>query len=315
MKFQQMKLLAPIFLAVGFCSSAQASFELVLMVDLNNHCIQRYDGESGVYLGNFGANRLSNSMFAMALDQGRNRVYVSDVNAVRAFNYNTGEYIASITSTASNLGVFSNGDILVSNGTNCKRIDFATGNVVTTYDVTAGGFNGNVVACTVDENDNVFVADGTANLSTNSCFIDRFSPSGTYIASSANYAQRFTGYAQQMRAKGGQIIIGDGAASRVNYFNYTSGAPVLQPNTVINGNVTVFGVALGHSDIRYVAGTDGTNSRLLALYSNGSTQQVIATPQISASSVRQIAVVVAPEPGPMIGLGLGMFLVLRRKNS
>lgn len=300
----------------GFCS-----FELVLVADEVNHCIHRYDGESGVYLGKFGANRLSNSLNAIAIDQARNRIYVADYIYLRAFNYNTGEYISSITAPTGNvlpgnLSVFTNGDLLISNGTSPLRLNFATGATVTTYNASAGGTFGNVVASTVDEQDNVFLADGMGDTGSNSCVIDRFNADGTYLSSSGTYIQAFSGSRfQQMQARGGRIIVGD-SLTRVNILSYGAGAATFLNKVVVTGMSSFAGTAMGHGDVRYVSGTDGSgNSKLYAMYENGFSQQTIPTPQIGVNNIKQIAVVVAPEPGSLIGLSLSMVLIARRKKK
>lgn len=307
---------------VAVSAFSQASFELVLAVDQTNHCIHRYDGDSGAYLGNFGGLRLDAAgygPFGMALDQTRNKVYVGTNAGIKSFNYNTGEYLNTIQApNGLNFGfsVFSNGDLLTNINTTVQRISSTTGALIQTFNLSAGGLQGTALSAAVDENDNVFIVDTITGSGTNNAKIDRFLGNGTYLSSTGFYTQRAVNNFQQMQARGGHLICGDDTTGHYTAMTYTAGSMGSPFQNFYSSDMTqTLGVAMGHGDIRYHSGPGPSGaSRIVINTETGGPANILPTPQIPANAMRQICVVVAPEPGSLLGLGLGLLVISRRKK-
>lgn len=302
-------------LAVSLVGVAQASFTLALVADNVGRCIHRYDLDSGVYLGKFGQFALG-SAYTMGLDQARNKLYVYDSGNIKAFDYNTGEYIYSISNFGTfGMGVFSNGDLLISNGTTVSRINSTSGVLINTFNISAGGFQGYATSVAVDENDRVFIADSAIGTTANNAKIDMFAGNGTYIASSGFYSQRFNTYYQQMRARGGRIIAGNDSLGGYSTFNYTNlSVSTIGTYSAFGGMTQTFGVGLGHGSLMYLTGQDASLNPLLQVTDSSSLAQSIPCPQIAANGIRQMAIVVAPEPGTIAALALGIAFLNRRRK-
>ncbi|MCE9558713.1 MAG: PEP-CTERM sorting domain-containing protein [Armatimonadetes bacterium] len=302
---------------VAVSAFSQASFELVLALDTTNRTVHRYDGDTGTYLGNFGNLRIGSGAFAMGVDQARNKVYVGTDEGIKAFNYNTGEFITTIpTAGPSNISTFSNGDLLIQSGAGVWRANSTTGANIVTYNVSAGGQQGSVAAAAVDENDQVFISDSSVSSAANNAKIDRFAGDGTYIGSTGFYTQRLFSFYQQMQARGGNLVIGDDNTGFINTMTYTAGAMGV-PSKITNASdmTQVMGVAMGHGDVRYRSGYGPSGaSRIIISTATGGPIITFATPQIAANTMRKICVIVAPEPGSLLGLGLGLLVISRRKK-
>ncbi|MBN8691321.1 MAG: PEP-CTERM sorting domain-containing protein [Armatimonadetes bacterium] len=302
-------------LAVSLVGVAQASFTLALVADNVGRCIHRYDLDSGVYLGKFGQFALG-SAYTMGLDQTRNKLYVGESSTIKAFNYNTGEYLYSMNGiTSVGLGVFSNGDLLTSTGGSVSRINSTTGATINTYNLSAGGLQGTVAGIAVDENDRVYISDAVVGSTSNNARIDVFGGTGTYILSSAVYTQRLNNSYQQMTARGGKLAIGSDTLGGHYQFNYTNSTMVYGLTGFSYGGMTQsMGNGFGHGNLLYVTGMDGSGNPLLQVTDSYSMTTTIPTPQISTNGMRQMAIVVAPEPGTIAALALGIAFLNRRRK-
>lgn len=302
-------------LAVSLVGVAQASFTLALVGDNIGRCIHRYDLDSGVYLGKFGQFALA-SVYTLGLDQTRNKLYVADNSTIKAFNYNTGEYLYSITGISSvGLGVFSNGDLLTSTGGVVNRINSTTGGFINSYNLSAGGLQGTVASIAVDENDRVYICDAVAGSTPNNARIDMFGGTGTYLASSAVYTQRINTFYQQMTARGGKLMIGSDTLGGFNLFNYTSSTITYNLTGFSFGGMTQsMGVGFGHGNLLYLTGMDASGNPLMQVTDTSSTALNIPATQVATNGMRQMAIVVAPEPGTIAALALGIAFLNRRRK-
>lgn len=301
---------------VSLVSAAHASFTLGLVGDNAGRCIHRYDLDSGAYLGKFGNFALGN-VFGMGLDQARNKLYVGDAGMVKAFDYNTGSYLYSLpASNAVGISTFSNGDLLLSNGTIVTRVDATTGATINSFNYAAGGLQGSAASVAVDESDRVFVCDSAIGATANNAKIDVFSGNGTYLFSSAAYTQRFAFYYQQMQARGGRLIMGNDSLGNYHFFTYGS-TSIAYGGTpgALSPMQQILGVGFGHGSLRYLSGTDSSTNPILQVTDAYNVFQTIPTPQISLGGMRQLAIVVAPEPTSFAALALGLgFLARARKK-
>lgn len=129
-------------LSVPFAASA--SFELVLALDATTKSIHRFDGDTGAYLGAFGANKLV-APRNMVISQATGRAYVLDGNYIKKFNYNTGEYVGLFAAPVLvgadvKMGHANDGSLLIPNGGNLVRKVNDSGLVLQTLVASNSGF-------------------------------------------------------------------------------------------------------------------------------------------------------------------------------
>lgn len=126
-------------MALGLISSltihAQASFELLMALDFDatlGYHVDRYDPDTGAYLGNFAGGRYP-TISAVEANKARGEAYCAVGNAVAVFDYSTGGH-KNIFSWG---GAFLNGLMMGQNGFlygfgggTVRRMDPATGAVI-----------------------------------------------------------------------------------------------------------------------------------------------------------------------------------------
>lgn len=89
-----------------------------------------------------------------------------------------------------------------------------------------------------------------------------------------------------------------------------------QANLFVSGFDGIAGLAAGHNDLFHVAGMAGGTFSVARLFT--STLDGLPPVAISGTGItapRDVAVLVAPEPGTMAALGLGLAALLRRRRS
>lgn len=115
----------------GGAATSHASYELMLVGDVTDREIDRYDPVTGTYLGSFGKGFLS-SVTDVKVDSSTGRAYVADYSAgrIKTFDYSTGLYLGSFTA--------STGAYFVSQLSNGNLVASGYGNTVPTQYTTAG---------------------------------------------------------------------------------------------------------------------------------------------------------------------------------
>lgn len=286
---------------------SQASFELILAMDRgtgSNGKVHRYDGDSGTYLGSFASGWVGASS-VMAVNQSANELAVGTGGFIRIFNYNTGEL---------------------------KRTLF-TGNTLTTLTY-AGGNNFSYTLGTVS---GIFtinsIAGGASTIATGTfgAFVKHLVVNGSdirYTDSSTNQVFRstnggttFTSYGIPAVALTGGLAQGIASGNNYNdiyytstsvggiYYDYGSGAGSL----TFAGFSGTTGVGLAHGGSNFILGTataGGARFIKTDTYLNSGFQ--FDAPQITTPG--HIAVVVAPEPGSWMALGIGAAALLSRRR-
>lgn len=300
------------------CSSALASFEMVLVADNGSNStatrrIHRFDPDTGVYLGAFG--NFSTDIRSMTIRQGRNEAIVTAGSGVYVFDYNTGALKRDYSSTTFTDIAISQDDTYfygVTGGsviwrTTTAAMDagslpisaFITEASTTQISSIAATAGGNIVtgqnragALTTFSYNGVSGGVGTQTVA--------FSPGSTL------------GAAENVRG-GGAIqaynFSGVGRAVRFSSFGSQSGALF-----VASGIGTATAAAAAHTG-GFVAGIDAltpTQGLVTRFTSTGIEMQ-----SFGGSVLRKpvaMATVLAPEPGTMIALGAGVAVLLRRRK-
>ncbi|MCE9559205.1 MAG: PEP-CTERM sorting domain-containing protein [Armatimonadetes bacterium] len=290
--------------------SARASFELLLVADNGSNtfatrAIHRFDPATGAYLGKFGGFNLT--IAATFLDQATNSLYVTAANGTTRWNYNTGEFLGSSTfaTAAGQVAVRPGGDRAV-------FLNGLTDMLFTDYPTIGGGANLGFLAgasyssamwtsktsLVAFETNQSRMVNLTTNLAGTTATVGTISTGGAASADSG-----------QICANGGatQLIVAGGTGGNARI--YVPGTTAVGTLNSVGGNVMSaasahFGFFLG-SNQGAAGRVDFYDNRFNLTRQFG--QSVLVNP-VSMQSV------LAPEPGSMAGLGLGLVALLKRRK-
>ena len=291
-----------------------------MVADRGTKSVHRYDGSTGVYLGQFGNGYLQNPM-SMVLDQANNRVFVADQvgtgdgslpNSVRvwSFNYNTGEYLSSFRTPynyAQPQIAFDGSTLLVGHDGTLFDVYGLGGNLITSY-FWGGATNPKGLASA--SGGLTYAVEGNKLYSRNSSGLQ-----STFTMSSAISASSSSGQRQLAISGSRAIAVGAISFSAINLasLSTTNSANSLATTTLTNYN-QINGAGFGHGDVAYIAGTNGTIGQMSrVLYSEGIQLQVFGSGQLIEP--HSIAVVNAPEPATFGALGAGLLVLTRRRRK
>lgn len=306
--------------AIATVGAAHASFELVMVADRGSKSVHRYDGSTGVYLGQFGNGYLQNPM-SMALDQVNNRVFVADQvgtgdgsgsNQVRiwSFNYNTGEYLSSFRTSYNYLQpqiAYDGVNLLVGHDGSIYDVYSTSGSNVLTW-AWSGATNPKGLATSTGGMH--YAVEGNKLYSRNSVGVQSTFTMTSSISASSTPGQR------QLAISGNRALaVGAISFSAINLASLSTSntANSLTTTTLANYN-QINGAGFGHGDVAYIAGTNGTIGQMSrVLYSEGIQLQVFGSGQLIEP--RSIAVVNAPEPATFGALGAGLLVLTRRRRK
>ncbi|MCE9558980.1 MAG: hypothetical protein K8R88_08515 [Armatimonadetes bacterium] len=302
-----------LFAIAGFAS---ASFDLILVSDLNNHCVHRYDGDTGTYLGSFGNNILVTPL-SITVDQTLGIAYVGDDGVgLVAMNYNTGQVLWTNNgiNLISDLAPLSNGGVMRTINQNLTSTAFqtfaspSTSSTATSYTNSVSSSWGTVGR---DGAGDYLVQDRTSNR------ILRYNPAGFTAPELAGVTGSFV--ASSTGAVSSDRIISLTTSGAMVCASTQSATLVGSTGSLPTGSWTsVTEAAFGHANFAWGLGTNASGTRLQR-YQRGvsnNTFSPIGT-QIGLTQVGSatgMAVVVAPEPGSLLTLSLAA-LALRRKRT
>jgi hypothetical protein len=313
----------------AFCvSSALASFDMMLMPSFSNR-VNRYDPANGVALGGFNAN--SARLITIDQAQGRAFVYDSANSRIRGYNYNSGESfgisatIGGATSLDYHAGTnrvfaLNSGGLFFTTPGSGALSTFVTPSAGTTWHTTV--VSGNVIT--------VFGNSGTGNIVYESyncstgASVGSGSTFGIVLAASAIGKPTFFAspnapngfYAFTYVNLTGGVNVGRssvnalGAAGLVTGFSlpgFASGT-VMPTAVPAHGGFFLVGQSATTATDTLVRKMDNASS-FAAEYTN-----TISGTTFTAGAY-QAANVVAPEPGSMIALGVGIAALLRKRRS
>jgi len=294
---------------------AHASFDLSLVTDAGTNSVHRIDPITNAYLGSFGGGILSNPR-GIAINQSLQRAYILDATSrVSVWNYNTGEFVSSFNanlSGASFLTANSDGTLNVAGSSTVRRYS-VTGSTLATY--TRSG--------TLNVQQGILLQDGQFYMSTrtgDSRALERFNyTTGAFIGSSSWLADRMIPMSGSFDASP--------SANALNAFAFL-GSAVVELDVINNGPSstvatstqlidTVVGVAEGHGSMSFVLGRDKTTPTrggIARFDRNTFTYGLTLAGTANIVNPTGLANVVAPEPGTMIAVGVGLAALARRRR-
>jgi len=308
--------LVALFLVTSISASSFASFELLLVGDNGNNTtatrkIHRFDGDSGVYLGAFGA--YNTDIRAIARRPGTNQLFTLTTTHLFIQNFNTGELINDFAVNATSLAFHpTNNFLYFTNSTttitraSLMTIDSGTlssSNVLTDAGATSinsVGFTSTGIMMTAQQRGGfpTVYSYSTSLVGFNSATLLAGVPLGLVSRSSSG---------------GAEVPYTFGGLGRFGRYNSFG-----QSNAVISSTTLSTGVAMAPGHVgSYLVGKDVTNPALglVTRYSASGAEMQSFGNSVLRSPVA-MASVVAPEPGTMAIVGLGLAaLKLRRKRS
>lgn len=304
-----------LFLAlVSAASVSSASFDLVLVGEVGVfpgfNRIHRYDGNSGTYLGAFNAG--VNSIGSMAANYATGIVYVTSNNRIFGFNYSTGEQVFTSASILNPNSIkIHNGQLYAVNNLNLQAINTTTGSATTVVSAQAGQLFRDFTF--LSDNSYVILDDTGARLL-------GFNSSNQFVSQLG-----LTNYSNF-----GYLALNGGSTNSIvaQYRNVATTTVVTQFRTSFAGGfstptLTLVSTAFATSSTDIEMAHDGTwwlarnSSGTLSAFRNGlagSTMTGFAMPQITNPSAH-MAVVLAPEPGTLAAIGLGLGALLKRRKT
>lgn len=295
--------------AIAVSALSHASYELMLVCDNADRVIHRVDPVSGAYLGSFGKGFLSFATHvAVNPANGLAYVYDSGNNKVLTFDYSTGLYRSSFSTAGlvtlngsfGYLSVASNGDVLlgVSYGGGFRLN--ASGAVIAQYGVPAGGTGLTKVIQGADGA--IYGVDWIGKR------VARYNFAGGAPTSYSSANQAYWDLAAF-----GSLGLGL-SETAVTKLNMNAGMASIssQPLTQFGLNAAQ-ALARGHGNMSFVGGWTGSGYRIVKF--DGTDYQNWGYIEHSAiKNITGIATVVAPEPGTMIALSLGVAVLARRRR-
>ncbi|MBN8691180.1 MAG: PEP-CTERM sorting domain-containing protein [Armatimonadetes bacterium] len=309
-----------LIIAAGMGTLAHASFDMMFVADGVTKSIHRIDPINGVSLGRFGAGFLSNPV-SVSLGP-NNEVWVLDQpgsnSRVRKFNGNTGDYLGGFslyysTGSDSKLRVVGN-NVFVTSGNG-----FGSGYLFN-YQLN-GNLNGASYLSLTEagnQTQGVAVIGSTVYCSSIQSAFSRHLFYQTPVSSSWNGG--FIGYSNTVTssANPGYLTAANGllvhTAGVTQGFVFNSSLAFIQ-SFGISGFTSIKGLAGGHEDLVHVAGMTSNGFGVAKYYSG--TNDFISPTVIGGTGItdpRDIAVLIAPEPGTMIALGAGLAALLRKRR-
>ena len=301
-------------------SSAHASFDLVMVMDVGTKSIHRFDGITGSYLGSFG-NGMLNFPDSFAIDRTSGRAFVFDASMgmTRVFNYNTGAHLAdfSITGNAQTL-TFGNGRLIRG---------FVGGAFWSTFDGNGtylGGMSGtSTIANPVSMGGAVMesgrfvglLSNGNNNGLNELLVFNTAATNATQVGNNAFGGPAYYDGVQQVAVGGNRVFLATSPANgRLFSVNPSSGAITQDGSYSMPG--LLGGAAFGHGNQLYYSQNDGgvkSISRSVITSSN-SIVEFSTFGQGFLVNPTMMQVVAAPEPGTLAILGMGVAALMRRRN-
>lgn len=299
-----------IFALAASTVSAQASFEMTLLLNLGSNAVQRVDPENRMMLGSFGSNRLFNPS-AITIDQANNEAYVLNAYAsnpttsrITVFNYNTGEFKRE-WNTGLNLSSVGDIDYIPGRGLYVPintgiRLYSEGGATLTSY---AHPTLANIYVVEASQSfDEVYGYGLTGSYGRWNQTTGAFLQSHTGIASHRGY-----------EARPDQEFALGGAGQNIILHSFAS----LSTNAVSTGTIvnSVNAISYGHGDTVY-AGCFGVSGQSVIL-TYDTNRNRLADPWTlpSGNGIVSMATVVAPEPGTLIASAVGIAALLRKRRN
>lgn len=254
---------------------------------------------TGAYLGSFGKGLMNDGAAGIALDTASNRAYIAQFGSstVQVWDYNTGvllnEWVCN--SNPFQIARLASGNLLIGGGSSAS-IYTATGSFVSNLEVSGGVYG------VATDGSNMLVTNGIAIRSYNSAGVLQAS-----VSESTNYT---------LTIRGGRVYWGtaSGGVSMRSRSATTLGGFTSQSVGALSSGVYL-PTAFGHASTLYTSGTlTGGTSAGIARFNvlTGASSSFGAG---IVHDARGMAIVLAPEPGSWVALGLGAIALMRRRRK
>jgi hypothetical protein len=310
---------------LGLSSGARASFELVMVADTGTKSIHRFDGTTGVYLGSFGGGFLV-SPASFTIDSVNGIAYVGDstLGRVRGFNYNTGVLVSDFTlgsagasqalSRAADGSFYSGG---IDGGFTRLSAVGVFLPAVLNQNVAGGSAVG--MGSVAHRSGRQFLATYKSDLTANAALQISTGVGLTSFKSSELTSMGSWNTRAQLAMQGDRGIWMCTNRTMQNFTTNAAGSTIAFGTSYALTdffNNSANGVGFGHGDTVYVAGRNsGNTSGVIGRYVYGNSTQISSFGSGIIQTPGMVQVVVAPEPGSMIALGLGLAGVLGRRRA
>lgn len=304
------------FIALGLLSSltihAQASFELLMALDFEatlGYHVDRYDPDTGAYLGNFAAGRYP-SITAVEANKARGEAYCAVGDGVAVFDYSTGghkNYLSWGGAFLNGLMMGQNGFLYGFGGNSVRRMDTATGAVT----ALAGLPSGNIAFFTQTSAGTFLLGDRTGGFvwaSTNGTTWSNVGAAtfSTSISTSDAISTKYT--------NGRDLLLYSGTNdTRYLVVNPATGA-VTSAGSYADGSLSQGrGYAAGHVGSFHLGDSTTLSTDVIRYTSStGFGMQILAPSTLTQGN--WLTSVVAPEPSSMLIIFGAGILFHRRKR-
>ncbi|MBL8047861.1 MAG: PEP-CTERM sorting domain-containing protein [Chthonomonas sp.] len=303
--------LALLAAAIGCVSAAHASFDMLLIADATAGVVYRYDGDTGTYLGSFGGGDLVGcTSIAIKQNLGLAFVGLGSAGGYSVYDYNTGNLITS-NSFAFVRGIATtNTGVLAATGSTQISLTngFGTGLPFTNYNGTAGDVFNEVA---VDSGQQV------VSYSTSMGRISRWSPTGYASPVQTVIDNAYIGMAGCSIQGTKMLSVSSTGVANIKNITALGSAPTagFGPGTAWTSAIDI---EFGHTNVAYGLGKVGTQLRLQKYRQFGVSDywdSFGASRQLTLpTNAVGMAIVVAPEPGGLALLGLGLVVIIRRRR-
>jgi len=306
-------------LRIAFCfgvgllsASAFSTFDLVFVADAGTNSIHRFDGDTGVYLGQFGTGIL-NAPRSISIDKANGRLYVADNSGLFQFDLWSGTLISGVqVPSFDHIATAPSGNMIGS-------LNYVTAVLGLYAPSGTGWYTGANVVSSLNyggldfTSSQMLLADKTNRVVRSYNYAGGFG--GTY-SPVTTWNMTAPGTLGQLSINGTDFGIADGTNAIVHYGSTTFGSTLNRK--IVTELSSLYGFDFGHGTVGYYAGRNAANTSGLLVrgllgvsgnvgtYGNGILQQP-----------RDIAVIAAPEPGQWAAMGLGVMGLLigkRRKK-
>lgn len=226
-----------------------------------------------------------------------------------SYNYSTGNYVNTLSlgtiNAATQIAPTLDGNLLWADSTTLKKINPDTGATITTFTMPSGFTPENAW----QNNDGfIYAVDRTTGRmarfnSTGGSALNQFGPDTDFV----------TGNARNMATRGSLGVLTNGNKRTMTLMNI--GSTITKSSTVsLTGlfSSEVLGASFSHGAKVYLSGYSGTEGRIYSYdLVTGNTKLVASRASTVFSGS---AIVLAPEPGTLAILGLGLLAMKRRRK-
>ncbi len=308
---------------MALVAPAWASFDMMLVSNYTSRQIHRYDPQNNVYLGAFDTVGQPTSL---VVNQAASEVYVLTEgflgSGIARYNYNTGDYLGlvalpTIWGTPLNMSRGNSGEVLVSTGLDVYRVNPLTGTQIgTSLFYTDRKFTYPARSGYLGEGNYLLYGNSDGTVWAND-YLMAISPSGGWQGSWIAPAAQNANIPRDLVVRGSEALSLTQTPATWNlniHRRQTSGTFSGTLISDFDGTRFYRTVEFGHGANGYLTfnnvstGVFGVRSFGTVLGNLGPERNITFTNRIDGT-----AMVLAPEPATMAGLGLGLAALLKRR--